>query len=89
MIMEDVDILADTYERLAALIADGKTDEGLMFLRERFTQLPEDVQGKILVALLADAVTSEAGQIDAIASIQKESIAALEALEIMKQSISI
>jgi hypothetical protein len=57
------------------------------FTLEHFTELPEDVQGKVLLGYYSQAIEKEAGEA-AIAELQKEGLEALEELEAIKAEAS-
>lgn len=85
--MEQQDILKDTHDKLAALVGARDYDAARSFLIDRFARLPEDIRGRILVVLLADAIETEAVALDEALAIQQEGITALKALEEMRVAL--
>jgi len=85
--MGDQEITQDTYDKLSVLVESRDFDGASRLLKDRFTQLPEDVQGGVLTLLLAEAIEMESVALDETLAIQKEGIAALKALEELRTAI--
>lgn len=85
--MEQQELVQDTHDRLEALVEAGDYAGARELLKDRFAQLPEEVRGRLLVILLADAIETEAVALDDALAIQKEGITALKALEEMRTAI--
>lgn len=75
------------HDKLAALVGVSDYAGARALLKDYFTQLPQEVQGRILVILLAEALDIEAVALDHSLTIQDESIAALKALEEMRVAL--
>lgn len=82
-----LDILINFYNELAQLQRDGKEGEAEMLLQERFTQLPEDVQGELLARMYFNSLAERIVQEDAIAEVQEKGLEALDALDVLKKKI--
>lgn len=82
--MEPQNILQEVHDKLAALVEAGDHTGARALLKDHFTQLPEEVQGRVLTILLAEAIEMEAVALDSALTIQNEGITALKALEEMK-----
>jgi hypothetical protein len=82
--MEEQYFLQKTYDELQTLVTASDHDGARTLLKDRFAQLPEEVQGSLLVILLAEAIEMEAVGLDENLTIQNEGITALKALEEMK-----
>lgn len=82
-----MDIVYDTHEKLSALIAANDNESAEKLIKERFGQLPEETQARILVAMLTEALEQESAEADTIASLQREGITAIKALEALKESL--
>ncbi|MBI2030149.1 hypothetical protein HYT05_00845 [Candidatus Kaiserbacteria bacterium] len=85
--MEQQNIIQEVYDKLAALTEANDYTGARALLKDRFTQLPEDVQGRLLTILLAEAIEMEAVALDGALAIQDEGITALKALEEMKAAL--
>jgi len=85
--MEQQELAQDTHDRLTALVEAGDNNGARELLKDRFAQLPEDIHGRILTILLAEAIEMEAIALDETLAIQKEGITALKALEELKVAI--
>lgn len=84
--MEQQNILKEVHNKLAALVEAGDYVGARALLKDHFTQLPEEVQGRVLTILLAEAIEMEAVALDSTLAIQSEGIAALKALEQLKEA---
>lgn len=73
--------LQTMHNQLETLAQSGDYRAAQALLRDRFTLLPEDLQGRILTMLLADALATEAHMLDGALRLEQESITALKALE--------
>lgn len=85
--MEQQNIIQEVHDKLAALVEAHDHAGARALLKDHFTQLPEAVQGRILVILLAEALEIEAVALDHSLTIQDESVAALKALEEMRVAL--
>ncbi|MBI2030027.1 hypothetical protein HYT05_00205 [Candidatus Kaiserbacteria bacterium] len=85
--MEQQNIIQEVHDKLAALVEAHDHAGARALLKDHFTQLPEEVQGRILTILLAEAIEMEAAALDGMLAIQNESIAALKALEEMRVAL--
>ena len=73
--------LEQAYDKLVEL-KDAGDEQGIKaYLKQQMPRFPEDVRGEILARTYFDALVEEADEIEAIASIQKACLAALEALQ--------
>ena len=81
------EILISFYNQLAKLQGEGKESEMQTLLQERFTQLPEDVQGELLARLYLNSLVEKVEQEDAIGLVQEKGLEALDALEILRKKI--
>jgi len=72
---------------MEGLLEAGDTKALETYVLEHFTELPEDVQGKVLLGFYSEALENEAGTAQ-IAGIQREGLQALEDLESMKKEAS-
>ena len=84
--MNDIEVLGELYDKLSALVAEGKEQEARDFLFEKFDTLPEELQGKIVWAFLADSADTMKGA-EAISKMQEQGLSAIKALEAMKDSL--
>lgn len=57
------------------------------YLIDHFNELPENLQGKLLVGWFEESAEKERGKV-AIAKLQEEGLAALDKLEEIKQELS-
>jgi|GEM_PF-5963524 len=76
--------LQTMHDQLEALAQAQDYRAAQALLKDRFMLLPEDLQGRILTMLLADALVSEARMLDGALALENESITALKALEEMR-----
>ena len=77
-------MLQEVHDKLAALVEAHDYAGARALLKDRFTQLPEEAQGRVLTILLAEAIEMEAVALDSTLAIQDEGITALKALEEMR-----
>ena len=76
--------LQTMHDQLEALAQQRDYRAAQALLKDRFMLLPEDLQGRILTMLLADALAIEARMLDGALALENESITALKALEEMR-----
>ena len=79
--------LATFHDKLADLVAAGKEEEADEYLSHHLARLPEDLKNEILGRAFFQSLVDEAQEIEAIADIQKQGLAAVEALEAVKEAI--
>ncbi len=75
------------HDKLAAFVEASDHVGARALLKDRFMQLPEEVQGRLLTILLAEAIEMEAVALDGALAVQDEGIAALKALEQLKAAV--
>ena len=83
----EYETLLDFYNDLKAVVEEGDEQKTQAMLAERFAQLPEDMQGELLMRLYFSAIDEEAKQANAIADFQTKGLDALDALDALKQQI--
>ena len=83
----EYDTLLDMYTQLAAFADQGDEQGAQDLLAQRFKELPEDVQGELAVRMYLSAVENKVQEEDVLHGIQKEGLATLEALEILKKEL--
>jgi hypothetical protein len=81
------EILIALYNDLAALQREGKQIEAQTLLKERFVQLPEDVQGELLARLYMNSLVEKVEREDAVGFVQEKGLEAFDALDILKKEI--
>lgn len=79
--------LLDVYEKLSQLAQANDEAGAKKLLRERFAELPEDVQAQILTRLYFSALDRQNEEAITLAQIQENALSALEALEILQQKL--
>ena len=82
-----IEILTGLYNELLTLQGAGKDNEVRAFMENRFTQLPEDVQGELLARLYLQSLATRIAGEDAVAETQVKGLAMLDALEVLKKKI--
>ena len=83
----EYEALLNFYNELSALAEAGDEKKAQDLMREKFTQLPEDVQGEIIARLYFKAAEDEVTEAQAIAEIQEKGLVALDTLEILKKGL--
>ena len=73
--------LTAVYDKLLELTGAGNGDAAQTYLIERMPRLPEEVRKEIIARAYFDSVVEEVAEIEAIADIQREGLAAIEILE--------
>jgi hypothetical protein len=83
----DITKLGEMHDELVAQLARGNESGAMDYLRSRFKDLPEEMQGEILAELYIDAMNEESARIETIGKIQEQGIAALKVLEMLKTEL--
>ena len=73
--------LTTVYDKLVELAAAGNDEAAQAYLNEQMSRLPEGVRKEIIARAYFDSLAQEAAEIEAIAGIQKQCLAAIEVLE--------
>ena len=83
----DIATLGEIHDELVAQLARGNENGAMDYLRSRFKELPEAVQGEILAELYINAMNEESARIETIGKIQEQGIAALKVLDALKDEL--
>ncbi len=74
----------ETLAKIDELIASGADEKALeRFVIDHFKELPEDIQGKVLLSFYSESIAQEADEAR-IAKLQEEGVDALDKLAAMK-----
>lgn len=68
----------DVFQQLEALMETGTEAEAKRFIIDHMKEFPEEVQGELAVAILADAIDERVAENDAIQRIKLEAATAIE-----------
>ena len=80
--------LAAFHDNLADVLARDGEEAASDYLSHHMGRLPDEVRKEILARIFFDEMVKEAGEIEAIAAAQRDSIAAAEALQILKKELN-
>jgi molybdopterin synthase catalytic subunit len=81
------DTLVDIYNSIADKLAVGDEKGAMETFRARFKELPADVQGAILTRPFIGTVREEAKRVESLVELEKEVIAGIKILEILKEEL--
>lgn len=73
--------VTDLYNDLAAISEQGSEAQVEEFIKERFSQLPEEVKGELLARMYLESVAQRVEEEDTIAAIQERGLEALDELD--------
>lgn len=79
---------SDLKKEIEKLLDAGDEQRLREYLTEHFEDLPEEVQGKVLLAFYSEAIEKQAGDV-AIEKIQKEGMEAMTKISALKAVLSL
>lgn len=82
--MSDIDAVGELYGELSDLFASGREQEARDLLFEKFDTLPEEIQGKIVLAFLTEDADANTRGTEAVAKMQEQGLSAVKVLEAIK-----
>ena len=82
------DALEALYNQLVDLVNEGKEKDANALILKRFTELPEQLQGEILLRMSTRALNDEADRLEGVAQLQAEGEVIVQALDIVRQSLA-
>jgi hypothetical protein len=84
---EETSVIVEIYDQMIEQLRAGSRDGAFSVLRDRISELPEEVQGQILTLMLEDAVDTEHRAEQTKKAIGQEGIAMIQALEALKAQL--
>ena len=80
-------VIEEVHNEIVAQLARGNERGAMDYLRSRFSELPEELQGEILTQAYLNAMRERTERMKAVNEIQEQSIAILQALDVLKAEI--
>ena len=80
-------VIEEVHNEIVAQLARGNERGAMAYLRSRFAELPEELQGEILTQAYLNAMRERTERMKAVNEIQEQSIAILQALDVLKAEI--
>ncbi len=80
--------LVEIHNTLLEHLARGDEDGAEKILRERFLELPEQMQGQILGSLYIESAKQQIERAERATEIRKELVAAITILEMVKKELA-
>lgn len=75
------------YKQLVELSNAGDEAGAQKLIKERFAELPEDLQGEILARMYFANVQREIEDVETLASVQERALSSLDMLEALKKKL--
>jgi hypothetical protein len=72
---------------LATLLQNGSEEEARTFLTDHYLDFPEEIREKIGFAFLAEALTQQAAEMEAVSDVQRQGLTMLDALGAVKREL--
>lgn len=85
--MEESSVIVEMYDQMLDRLRAGDRDGAFSLLRDRFSDLPEDVQGQLLTLALEDAIDTELRAEEGKEQFFKKGIETIQALEALKAEL--
>jgi len=82
------DALEALYNQLVDLVNEGKEKDANALILKRFPELPQQLQGEILLRMSTRALNDEADRLEGVAQLQAEGEVIVQALDIVRQSLA-
>jgi hypothetical protein len=83
----DSEQLKKVMDKIESLRTIGGDESAQAYLAEIYPSLPENLQGEIALLTFIDGMKREVEEREAIAAIQEQGVAAVEALEKMEEDL--
>ncbi|PIR83763.1 hypothetical protein COU18_03775 [Candidatus Kaiserbacteria bacterium CG10_big_fil_rev_8_21_14_0_10_51_14] len=79
--------IEEIHDEIAGRVNRGDEKGAMEYLKGRFSELPEEVQGEILTRAYLHALEQETARLEKIADIQDRALTALTVLDVLKEEL--
>lgn len=80
-------IVEEVHNEMVERLGRGDERGAVTYLKSRFNELPEELQGEILTRAYLHAMQEKTARMELVNEVQEESIATLQAIEILEEQL--